>query len=271
MADAFCNQIIGVVRFSYPASNGFRLMGDDHARRMADLYHPVRLKQRLRLFEHLTLPSLLAQTEADYSLAVLIGTDLPAWAQGRLAEILAPLANARIIPLPPLLDQMEAAGQLRRTVLGRSATHVTEFRLDDDDAIDCAHIARLKARAAILVPMHGLDRPLVIGCNRGLVLTLQDGGNFLTDVTEKLPIGIGLAMTMPRHAKTGIFRRNHRLLPQFFSTFTDAEVPAFIRTVHATNDSQPHASGQSQPLTADAAQQILAAHFPFDLADLMAL
>ncbi len=271
MADAFRNHIIGVVRFSYPSSNGFRLMDKQPARRIAALYDKARLEQRFHLFEGLTIPSLVAQSDGDFTLAVLVGSDLPAWAVARLQAALASLANARVVTMPGGLEQIDAAERLRSLLLRDDATHVTEFRLDDDDAIDRDHISRLKARAAVLAPMLGLNRPLVIGCNRGLVLHLDQAGHVFHDVTEKLPIGIGLAITVPRRSKVGIFRRNHRLLPQFFSTFTDADVPAFIRTVHATNDSEPHSSGQSRILTDAEVSTILAAHFPFDLSQLSAL
>jgi hypothetical protein len=271
MAKGFRNQIIGVVRFSYPSSDGFRKLDEDNALRLASLYAPDRLNQRLRLFERLTIPSLLAQSDLDFTLAVMIGDDLPAFARIRLDTILATLPRARVIVMPPHLNQVEAVGRVQMEVTAKSATHVTGFRLDDDDAIDVQHIARLRFRSDVLAPMVGLDRPIVIGCNNGLVLNLRPDGNLLTAVVEKLPIGIGLAMTAPKNFRAGIFRRNHRLLPQFFSTFTDADVPAFIRTVHETNDSQPQSSGQVKLLLPEQAQSILNAHFPFDHAYLMAL
>jgi hypothetical protein len=271
MSDTFHNQIIGTVRFSYPSADGFRQTDEDPAKRAAALYSSERLAQRLRLFERLTIPSLLAQTDPDFTLAVLIGDDMPDFARVRLEAALTPVANARVIALRPGLNQVEAVGRAQMTVVVNSTSHVTGFRLDDDDALDRNHIARLRARSEILSAMHGRDRPIVIGCNRGLVLTLSPDGNILTEVTEKLPIGIGLAMTAPKSFRAGIFRRNHRLVPQFFSTFTDAVVPAFIRTVHATNDSQPQSSGQVRLLDKSAAEPILAEHFSFDHAELMAL
>jgi hypothetical protein len=270
MAEAFRNQIAGLVRFSYPALDGFARADADPARRLEQLYAPSRLELRFRLFQSLTLPSLLAQSDGDFSLAVLIGDDFPQAAGQRLRAALAPLAQAKVVTLPPM-QHFAAARRAYAAVSDTTVTHLTGFRLDDDDAIDRHFIARLRHRAKALAPLLGLSRPVVIGCNRGLVLTLDPNGNKLAEVTEKLPIGIGLAMTAPVGFRGSIFRRNHRLLPQFFSTFTDAEEPAFIRTVHAHNDSQPTSSGQSVLLDTAQASGILASHFPFSHAQLMAL
>ncbi len=270
MTQTFRNQIVGLIRFSYPATDGFRMMDPEPAAQMARLYAPDRLAFRFRLLERLALPSLRAQTDVDFALAVLIGDDLPAQAVARLGDAVAGFAKARIVALPPMVH-LQAAQTAMAAVIDAASTHVTGFRLDDDDAVDRGFIARLRARAAILAPMNGLQRPVVIANNSGLVLQIQAGGHQIFEVTEKLPIGIGLAMTAPRSFRGGIFRRNHRLLPQFFSTFSDVDTPSFIRTVHPGNDSQPQSSGVSRLLTDPQAEAILGAHFPYDVAALRAL
>jgi len=269
MPGSFTNQIVGLVRFSYPALNGFTRVPADLGDLRAQLYDPARLARRFHLFEHLTLPSLHAQTDADFQVLFVIGTDLPEPARDRLQAAIAPLVGARIVALEP----MQHYQATQNAFAGRrdaGASHLTSFRLDDDDALDRGFIARLRATAAALVPI-AADRPLVIGANRGFFLRQTPGGNELFDVVEKLPLGIGLAMVAPRASGENIFRRNHRLLPQFYRTFTDTETPAFIRAIHPDNDSEPHGSGVDHAMTEGQIAAAIAAHFPFTMAQLKSL
>jgi hypothetical protein len=156
-------------------------------------------------------------------------------------------------------------------LLAPDASHLTSFRLDDDDAIDRGLVARLRRQSEALLQLVGPDRPFVVGHNRGFFLEIAPGANRIFDVVEKLPLGIGLALVAPAGSGENIFARNHRLLPQFYTTFTEADTPAFIRTVHAGNDSDAHASGRSGQMEPAALARAVEAGFPFRLADLLAL
>lgn len=263
-------QIIGLVRFSYPALSGFTVKPDDMDRLERDLYSAARLEARFHLFERLTIPSLAAQTDGDFTLGVLVGQDFPKWARDRLEATLAPLRDARVIPLAPL-HHYPATQRAFARMLSDDITHLTSFRLDDDDAMDRDHVARLRRWSHGLQGLLGQQASFCMGSNRGYFLSLDPNGNEIFDVVEKLPLGIGLAMTSPVETRENIFRRNHRLLPQFYTTFTEAETPAFIRTVHAGNDSSAHVSGQSRQCGQDEIARDVPIHFPFTLGGLMAL
>jgi Putative rhamnosyl transferase len=265
------NQIVGLVRFSYPALSGFARKPDDPAALARRLHAPARLEARFRLFEALTLPSLLAQTDPAFQLGVLVGEGFPADARARLEALLAPLpGGARIVALPPMHHYPATQRALGKLTEG-TASHLTSFRLDDDDAIDRGLVGRLRTQSAAMMRLVGDHRPFVLGHNRGFFLEIAPSGNRIFDVVEKLPLGIGLAMTAPVTSGENIFARNHRLLPQFYTTLTEADTPAFIRTVHAGNDSDAHASGVSGQMTDTAAAEAIEAGFPFRLADLLAL
>lgn len=270
MGAKFRNQIIALIRFSYPAENGFTISSDDIAATEARLYDPDRLEARFHLFEKLTLPSLKAQTDGDFTTVLLIGKTLPKPARERLMDLVDPLPGARVIALPSL-PHYTATRRAMNMAERPGRTHMTGFRLDDDDALDINHIARMRERVATLVPMMGMDRPLMTGSNAGWFLRIDPAGNSISRVVERLPIGVGLALTTPfGHGET-IFRRNHRLAPQFFNSFTDAETPAFIRTIHAGNDSDAVATGSSEPMDWATAGPQIEAHFPFTAAKLQAL
>ena len=270
MPVGFKNRIAGLIRFSYSGLSGFQHKDADTPALEARLYDRARLERRFHFLEKLALPSLIAQTDTDFETLVLVGTSFPAWARDRLAAALAPLPGAQIVALPPL-NHYPATQRAFDSLPDRPMTHLTSFRLDDDDAMDRNHIARLRRVSEGMAGLVDRTTPFAIGHNRGLFLDLTGVENRLTEVVEKLPLGIGLALTAPVGSRENIFRRNHRLLPQFFTTFTDAETPAFIRTIHADNDSSAHPSGVVR--TPDIAQleAILAAHFPFRHADLMSL
>ena len=139
----FRNQIIGLMRFSYPSKGGFSPGEEDAAQAEARLYDPARLQRRFNLFEQLTLPSLLAQADGDFRMGFLIGKGLPKPWRTRLQDAVAPLRGAKIIALdqlPHYFATRKAFAQL----VSDDATHVTGFRLDDDDAIDIQHIARMR-------------------------------------------------------------------------------------------------------------------------------
>lgn len=258
------------MRFSYPAIGGFAKTADTPEQIMARLHDPDRLQRRFHLFERLALPSLLAQQDRDFRMVFLTGRTLPRMWKDRLADQIAALPGARIVELDPLPHYLAIRKAFARALPDR-ATHVTGFRLDDDDALDRDHIARMRLTVAALLPAAGIDRPLVTGCNRGFFLELRADGNQIVEVVEKTPGAQGLAMTTPRDRQENIFRRNHRFSAQFYNTYTEAQTPAFIRTVHRDNDSDPHSSGLVTQTGWEAAAPLIATHFPFDAAHLQGL
>lgn len=264
------NRIVGMVRFSYPAENGFSATLKDADADRARLFDTDRLLARFHLFEALTLPSLRAQTDGDFGLCVLAGEGLPDWARDRLQAGLADLPGAQIVTLP-VMKHYQATQAAFDRMLQPQDTHLTSFRLDDDDAVDRDLVARLRRLSQGLTDLAGPDRMLAIGFNRGFFLEVSPEGNRLYDVVEKLPLGIGLALTAPVASRENVFRRNHRLLPQFFTTYTDADTPAFIRTVHTGNDSDAHVTGQRDQMKPGRIAREIAARFPFTMDELLAI
>lgn len=263
----FSNRLAGLIRFSYPALSGFSAKSPDAASLQALLFARPRLERRFALFETLALPSLLAQTDRDFETLVLIGDAMPSWAVDRLQAGIAPL-NARLVALPPM-HHYPATQAAFATLPARANTHLTSFRLDDDDALDRDHIARLRRIAGGIAAFNAT--PFAIAHNRGLFIDLTGPTPRFAEVTEKMPLGIGLALCAPvDHADT-IFRRNHRLLPQFVTTFSDAHDMAFLRSVHAGNDSTAHTTGMVTDRSGAETAEILLAHFSTDLAALSRL
>lgn len=258
----FRNQTIGLMRFSFPCKGGFAKEEEDMDALEARLFDPDRLARRFDLFEKLTLPSIKAQSDGDFRMVFLIGKNMPDLWRDRLNDGIAGLKGARVVSLQPMQHYL-AIRKAYNLATPDHATHVTGFRLDDDDAMDLDHIARMRRTVEAMLPAVGMEAPLVTGCNRGYFLERKPTGNEIYEVVEKNPIGLGLAMTTPRDVSENIFRRNHRFCSQFYNTFTEAVTPAFIRTVHTDNDSDPHASGKIEKTTWADVAPVLESHFPF--------
>ena len=95
-------QVIGLCRFSYPAEGGFQVEHPTIEDRIAYLYSQDRLEERFRHFEGICLPSLLNQTDPDFTFVILIGDQLPDAYRDRLERLVAGLKDVRIVARPPL-------------------------------------------------------------------------------------------------------------------------------------------------------------------------
>ncbi|MGR3485045.1 MAG: glycosyltransferase [Paracoccaceae bacterium] len=232
-----------LIRFAYPGLSGWRGAGEAETveDRMARLYAPARLEARLDLLERLAIPSLAAQTDRRFVTGVLVGRTLPGWARDRLKAALAPLDDARIVARPPMHHARATSDALEQLLGDREGRRHMTMRLDDDDAMDAGTIERHRRIAS----RWEASRTLVIGTQRGYFLTLGgEGGPVIREVVERLPIGIGLSMTAPRGAPDTVFARDHRKLPEYFDTITEATTPGYVRTVHAGNDSDAEVTGR---------------------------
>jgi len=262
-------QISVLIRFSYVAETGVRaaLGGTDAARAL--LYDPARLERRFALFEALALASLLRQTDRDFTAIFLVGADFPVQYRQRLERLVAPLADPRIVALPPL-PMFRATRRSFTQTLRPGHTHLTTARLDDDDALSLDTIARLRAMTGPALALSRAD-PVAIAFNNGLFLEVGASQNRVYQVVERAPLGIAAALVAPIGHSDTIFSRNHRHLGQFYNLYTDATIPSFIRSVHADNDSEPYASGRVIGLTDTEAQAILRAGFAQTLEGLHAI
>src|SRR5680860_355103 len=94
-------QVIGLCRFSYPALGGFQIEHGTPAARAAFLYDPVRMEERFATFTALTLPPLKAQTDPEFTLAIVVGDAMPEPMLERLLDLTQNVPQAVIIPRAP--------------------------------------------------------------------------------------------------------------------------------------------------------------------------
>lgn len=270
MQPDFAPHLLLVIRFSYVALGGFVISGDGEDSVRAKLYDGDRLARRFTLFEALTLPSLIAQTDQDFTTVVLIGRDFPREFRRRLERILTPLRDPRIVALRPM-NSYKATRAALDMCARPEATHLISMRVDDDDAIGMDCMAETRRLAPLMLQMAGSDNPVAIAFNSGLFLEFGTGENTLYGVGEKTPLGLGMSMIAPKGARQSVFSMDHRRVHTRFNTYTDAATPRFIRTVHRDNDSSAYMSGERRDHDDAELTRILDANFPFTLAQLRAL
>ncbi|MBF9035738.1 hypothetical protein HKCCE2091_15930 [Rhodobacterales bacterium HKCCE2091] len=249
MPDPSSNAIVGLCRFSYPSLGGFSGPKEDVAALEARLYAPARLDRRFALFKTLTLPSLAAQTDPDFSLVVLVGDSLPPRYKTRLRECAERYSFLQISSLPPLGPLVSTRRAYRKSIPA-GADFVTGFRIDDDDAVAVDYIARTRAAAteALASGWADAENPVVIAFHRGLYWTLVDTEQPFYEYVETTPLGLASAMVTARDAQVNVYRWNHRRVQAHVRTRTDPTGVMFLRTLHETNDSDRTIPKSARPL-----------------------
>ncbi len=264
-------QTKGLIRFSYLAKNGFVLSKQGLEEARSVLYDPARLDRRFRLFETLTLPSLAVQDDPDFALAVLIGSDFPDTARARLEDLLRDFKAAKIVAMPPRVHIKAVVDAYEALPTRHSATHIATFRLDDDDAMHRGATARIKALASALLAVRTTDKPFAIAFNRGFYFDPDNADAPLQEVYERHPLGVGMAVVAGRADRANVFRRNHRNVAQFYDTYTEVDLPMFVRSVHGDNDSGAQNSGRAGKMAPGRMRRIVRDDFGINLRDLEAL
>lgn len=227
-------QVLGLCRFSYPAYGGFQTEHDTHEERVRFLYARERMDERFRIFEAFTLPALRAQTDGDFTLLVVIGTDLPPERKAQLHALLADLPQARLCPLPP--------GRHRRVMqqvineARRGTEPCIQFRMDDDDAVGRHFVREVREVAADIRPMINRNRLTAVDFTRGHIARPTARG------IEAEPIARGYWVpslaVVARHAEPlTIMNFNHVKLWQFMPTVTFHTENRFVRGISSWNDS----------------------------------
>lgn len=265
MMQDYNNQVIGLVRFSFPALSGFEKGGDSVEASEAFLYDPARLERRFYLFEKLCLPSLLAQSDPDFTCLLLVGENFPQEAKDHLQELIAPLADAQIVSRPSE-HNYSAIRKVYDGISQEGFSHRTSFRLDDDDALSLAYIKRLKQAARKLKQLCRPKHPVAISFNRGFYVHINETENRVFDACERTPLSVGSALFAQAGHPENIYARNHRFLGQFFNLYSDVSEPSFIRAVHRDNDSDPVIVGHSNKLSQEEVEKGITKNFaiPFE-------
>ncbi len=229
-------QIIGLCRFSYPALGGFQVGHDTSRDRMAYLYDSVRLEERFRLFETVALPSLMAQTDPDFELIVLVGDSLPKVHLDRLRALIAPLPQARIVAEPPR-PHREVMKEILNGARAHPADPCVQFRFDDDDAVPIDFIAKLRKAVDDCAPLLVQHKSVALDWNKGFIAEFSAAGIAATP-TYRPFYTAALAMFVNGNCQLTIMNFAHDKLPRFMPAVSFADPAMYIRGHNDFNDSR---------------------------------
>lgn len=261
-------QLLGLCRFSVPSRGAFQVSHDSIEARRAMLYDPARLAQRFAWLEQVALPGLRGQTDADFTLVVLLGEDFPEPWLGRMRALVAGLPQARLAFAPPG-EHREVCAAAMRPHLDKAADWVAQFRLDDDDGLAFGFMQRVRRDLRQIAGMADRHKGLALDYGRGFVLR---------DLPEALQIepvqaqcwAPGLAIALPPDDGRFVLDFPHHKVWRRLPVLGQMDQVMFLRGAHDANDSVISSRGAlAGPDHAAAAAQI-AARFGVDVAALRA-
>ena len=113
---------------------------------------------------------------------------------------------------------------------------------------------------------------MVIAYNRGFyVKTAEKGKHDVFDACERAPLSTGTTLVAPASYRNNPYRYVHRKLAQHYDCYSDISVPAFIRTIHGDNKSNPTQMGITRKMRPPLIAEALKAHFHVTLDQLRKL
>jgi len=228
-------RVIGICRFSYPGHGGFRRMHDTLEDREAYLYDDARLELRFRHFEALTLPSISAQTNPDFTFLIVTGERMPKKWMDRLRDITALVPQAKIVTSPPLKHRL--AMQLAiQNELDDSEESSLQFRLDDDDAVGVDFVAQSLFALRRTGRFRRESPRMVFEFNSGYSVALS-GQGMLVRAEKTGFLSCGLAVLFPPGDGKTIMNFGHHKLHHSMPAIIQPKVPMYLRSKHGDNDS----------------------------------
>lgn len=264
-------KLVGLLRFSVLTPTYYSERFDSLEEIAAHLFSPERMELRFRLFERLSLPSLLRQSDADFDMVILTAETLPEVYLQRLADLLEPHDHLHLLPVGTG-NHYQLLKQGYDLVPTEGFSHRALFRLDDDDALDGEFIARTRRLSTSLLAMQTDAAPFVIAYNRGFYLDLTEpDAPQVIDTCERAPLSAGTTLVAPVGSPMNPYRYNHRKFAQYFNTYSDISAPGFIRTIHGDNKSDPAKLGLTHRASEKRLDKALTQHFGMTLSELKAI
>lgn len=264
------DRILGICRFSYlgrgdwGAYQGTKLGSPEEMAARCSmagmLYQDERLAFRFRTFEALTLPSIAAQTDPDFTFLVVTSPEMPAEWLARLRFICEAVPQAAVLvsdapdigaALAPNLAAMTKNGERR----------LVQFRLDDDDCLAVGYVENLRNAAKALRHYPGFAFSLP----KALLVTNYPGAGPCRYEMVKPFHAAGAAARVP-NAEQSIFAFGHYALARRFIALTDHLPYGSLQIKAVGHDSQqvlPTRGSGISVMSERAFADVLVRDFPF--------
>ena len=234
-------QIIGLCRFSYPAAGGFQVEHDSLEARQTYLYSKDRMEERFAQFEAMSLPGIAGQTDKDFGLAILIGSDLPNEYRTRLLNLVEPIPQIVIVEEEPGQNHRKVCQKvINKARDGHWDEFCIQFRHDDDDGLGVTFVERLRSAFSHIEGLFQDHRTVGIDFNRGYVARPDAAGLCAEEIMTPY-YGVALAMAVRPGVRQTIMNFSHNKLAQFMPTLTFTHEPMYVRGHNAHNDSRQRA------------------------------
>lgn len=229
-------QVLGILRFSYPALGGFQIQHESLEERRAFLYSHERMEERLATFETIALPGLKAQTDPNFKLLIVVGECLPGDYRARLDALVQDFPQAEVVAWPSQKHRPAMQKIINRHRDHKSPLPCIQFRHDDDDAVAVTFVEKLRTAVDLCLPLIEANKFFGIDFNRGYSSRIGPSGLEITP--SVLPsYGVALAMVISPGFRKTIMNFAHHKMSHFMPmvSFTDQEM--FLRGHGGFNDS----------------------------------
>lgn len=228
--------IYGHIRFSFYGITDTRTKPDSDGSALARLYDETRMARRFFLFENITLPSLVNQTDRDFRTVIMSSKAMPDRYKERLTALAARLPGA-VVEFSHHERGDRAFQKFMVEASGHKGRgHSVHFRLDDDDAVSVNYISRLREISRILSPSTHITFP------SGIILfpasPTEPVGTSM--VQQRFLTAIGLATVNGGGFQKNPFQMMHGNVWTRWPVVSDPSFTAHIRTQHFDNDTAAH-------------------------------
>jgi Putative rhamnosyl transferase len=254
--------MLGLCRFSVLVEGGFQVVHPDLQARRAMLYDPQRLASRFVWFEHLCLASLRAQSDADFTLVVLVGEDFPDVWRKRLDNLVAGMPQVVVTTQPPGRHRDVCIAAMA-SFIDPQADVVGQFRLDDDDAVAVDYIARSRADFALVEGLYQRHGLVASNYARGLQVT-DTGDALIYEKRAATDWSCGLTLYFPPDSATGVMDYGHHRLAEFMPTISQNDSLMYLRGRHQSNDTRPKGQGKYEVWDTARVTPVLSSRFGID-------
>ncbi|WP_417599464.1 glycosyltransferase [Pararhodobacter oceanensis] len=227
-------QVIGICRFSYNALGGFKREHESPEARAAYLYAPARLDERFRLFEAITLPSVRAQTDKDFTFLIVISEDFPPERRAQLEALTADIPQVVIQAHPP--GNHRAVMKQAINSVRRRGCYSVQFRLDDDDAINRRFVAETRKTLRQHYPLFRASRHVVLDYTRGFNVRAGAEG-LAAEPANQLHLGVAYAIIFRSDVSLSVMNFTHHTAWQHMPTISKTDKNMWLRGVNDHNDS----------------------------------
>ncbi|GLQ35837.1 DNA-directed RNA polymerase subunit beta' [Amylibacter marinus] len=229
-------QALGICRFSYDSSGGFAYSSDDLEKRRQFLFDPKRMDERFTLFEHITLPSLRAQTDPDFLVVIVTSMALPEIYLERLFHLIKDIPQIAVDIRPP----QGHAKAMRKAIApykDMAVDAVAHFRIDDDDAVACDFVQLTKQLFPECQEAFEADGKAGLDFSKGILL--ETSHENLRAQPRKIKLtGISQAVFLPPQVNKSSFAWGHYRLDDFMQVHVDPRQEMFVRSFNNFNDSR---------------------------------